>query len=149
VADVLRSVIPQIDLRSWKTVDPRLKSLPDHRLILALHQRGLPGLVTCDEEMLELPEVLAVVKQVAFHLVVCTRTGHDAVAATGLLLYNLPHVAKRYQARRPQIWRLTARESIPEKWSRVEESLYRRKGLRVSDHLLGEEELRKPVIPEN
>ena len=118
MAGVLRSVIPQLDLRSWKTVDPRLKSLPDHRLILALHQRGLPGLVTCDEEMLELPEVLAVVKQVAFHLVVCTRTGHDAVAATGLLLYNLPHVARRYQARRPQIWRLTARESIPEKWSR-------------------------------
>jgi hypothetical protein len=116
---------------------------------LALHQRGLPGLVTCDEEMLELPEVLAVVKQVAFHLVACTRTGHDAVAATGLLLYNLPHVARRYQAHRPQIWRLTARESIPEKWSRVEESLYRRKGLRVSDHLLGEEELARPVIPEN
>ena len=149
MAGVLRNVIPQIDLRSWKTVDPRLKSLPDHRLILALHQRGLPGLVTCDEEMLELPEVLAVVKQVAFHLVVCTRTGHDAVAATGLLLYNLPHVARRYQSRRPQIWRLTARESIPEKWSRVEESLYRRKGLRVSDHLLGEEELGKPVIAEN
>src|SRR5207244_1466928 len=144
-----RSVIPQHALRSWKTVDPRLKSLPDHRLILALHQRGLPGHVTCDEEMLELPEVLAVVKQVAFHLVVCTRTGHDAVAATGFLLYNLPHVAKRYQPRRPQIWRLTARESIPEKWSRIEESLYRRKGLRVSDHLLGEEELARPVIPEN
>jgi hypothetical protein len=149
VAGVLRSVIPQLDLRSWKTVDPRLKSLPDHRLILALHQRGLPGLVTCDEEMLELPEVLAVVKQVAFHLVVCTRTGHDAVAATGLLLYNLPHVARRYQPRRPQIWRLTARESIPDKWSRIEESLYRRKGLGVSDDLLGEEELAKPVIPEN
>jgi hypothetical protein len=83
VAGVLRSVIPQLDLRSWRTVDYRLKALPDHRLILALHQRGLPGLVTCDEEMLELPEVLAVVKQVAFHLVVCTRTGHDAVAAMG------------------------------------------------------------------
>jgi hypothetical protein len=148
VAGVLRSVIPELDLRSWKTVDYRLKALPDHLLILALHQRGLPGLVTCDEEMLELPEVLAVVKQVAFHLVVCTRTGHDAIAATGLLLYHLPHVAKRYQARRPQIWRLTARESIPEKRSRVEDSLYRRKGLRVSDHLLAEEELGNPVIPE-
>jgi hypothetical protein len=41
----------------------------------------MPGLVTCVEEMLELPEVLAVVKQIAFHLVVCTRTGHDAVVA--------------------------------------------------------------------
>jgi hypothetical protein len=71
------------------------------------------------------------------------------VAATGLLLYNLPHVARRYQPRRPQIWRLTARESIPDKWSRIEESLYRRKGLGVSDHLLGEDELAKPVIPEN
>jgi hypothetical protein len=111
VAGLLRSVIPQLDLRSWRTVDYRLKALPDHRLILALHQRGLPGLVTCDEEMLELPEVLAVVKQVAFHLVVCTRTGHDAVAATGLLLYNLPHVAKRYQPRRAQIWRRSGRAS--------------------------------------
>ncbi len=61
MAGVLRSVIPELDLRSWKTVDYRLKALPDHLLILALHQRGLPGLVTCDEEMLELPEVLAVV----------------------------------------------------------------------------------------
>jgi hypothetical protein len=109
----------------------------------------MPGLVTCVEEMLELPEVLAVVKQIAFHLVVCTRTGHDAVVATGLLLYNLPHVAKRYQARRPQIWRLTARESIPEKWSRMEDSLYRGKGLRVSGYALGEAELQRPVISDD
>src|SRR5205807_10477201 len=60
----------------------------------------------------KLPEVLAVVKQIAFSSVVCTRTGHDAVAATGLLLYNPPQVAKRYQPHRHQIWRLTARESI-------------------------------------
>jgi hypothetical protein len=53
------------------------------------------------------------------------------------------------QARRPQIWRLTAWETVPEKWSRVEESLYPWKGLRVSDHLLGEEERGKPVTPEN
>lgn len=125
---------------------PGCGGLPDHLLILALNQRGVPGLVTCDEEMLELPEVVAVVKQVAFHLVVCTRTGHDAVAATGLLLYNLPHIARRYQPRRPQVWRLTARESVPEKWGSVEERLYLRKGLRVSDYLLSAEDLGRPVL---
>jgi hypothetical protein len=85
--------------------------------------------------------------QTRFHLIVCTRVGHDAVLATGLLLYNLPHIAKRYRPEKLQVWKLRSAESKPERWGHLVESLHARKGYRVDEYLLPEEELLRPVLP--
>ena len=51
--------VPQVELVLWKQVDPRLESLEDDRLILALYQSGYGSLVTLNYRMLNFLNVLA------------------------------------------------------------------------------------------
>jgi hypothetical protein len=85
----------------------------DDQLILELERREVDGLITCDDNMVFRPEVLAAVNQTGFSVVTCRRVGDDPVRASGLLLVHLPDVAKRHRRGRPQLWRLGTVESRP------------------------------------
>jgi hypothetical protein len=94
-----------------------LGAYQDHELIAELARKRIDGLVTCDDSMVFRPEVLEAIERFGFTLVTCRRVGDDPVRASGLLLVHLPDVAKRYQRRRPQIWRLGTVESRPLQFS--------------------------------
>jgi hypothetical protein len=116
-------------------------------VLLALHQLGYEGLVTCDENMLWLPETVAVVEQTGLSVVVCAGAGHDPIMASGLLLAHLPHVAKRHRKGSPQIWTLKAVDRGPIPLAKHKESLARRSGVQVDDFRLSDAQLRTPVLP--
>src|SRR5439155_14179659 len=84
--------VPQVELVLWKQVDPRLESLEDDRLILALYQSGYGSLVTLNYRMLNFLNVLARIRQTQFALVALEDAGEMPIRAAGLLLYNLPQI---------------------------------------------------------
>lgn len=55
-------------------------------MVLALKQRDAEALVTCDDNMLLVPRVVAVIEQTRFTVASCRAAGHDPVLATGILL---------------------------------------------------------------
>jgi len=115
--EIVSRYTPELDLRPIRHIDQRLTGgLGDDRLILALHQLGVEGLITNDDRMLSLPEVLAVVQQTWFSVVTCRQTGHDPLVATGLLLTHLGRIGRRYRAGTPQVWRLSAPDRGPERF---------------------------------
>lgn len=77
------------------SIDPRLATLGDRELILALHQRGWPALVTNNYRMLRNPKELAAVLKTKVAVIAVQGLGDDMVRATGALLLDLPGVCKR------------------------------------------------------
>ena len=144
--DIVRIRTPELDLRHVRTIDARLRGLLDHRLILALFQSGVEGLVTNDDRMIFLPEVLAIIQQTGFTVVTCRRTGHDPLVATGLLLVHLGRIARRHDQRTPQVWRLTAPERPPEDFAALVRNVEDRTGQRLATFTLTEQELEEPVL---
>jgi len=50
--EIIQTYTPELDLRPIRSIDARLTGgLPDHRLILALHQLGVEGLITNDDSI--------------------------------------------------------------------------------------------------
>lgn len=99
-------------------IDPGLLgAYQDHELVVELARRRIDALVTCDDNMVFRPEVLEAIDRTRFSVVTCRRVGDDPVRASGLLLVHLPDIAKRFERRRPQIWRLGTVESRPLKFS--------------------------------
>lgn len=147
---ILRQIVvgwtPELDLLDVRNIDGRLLTLDDHQLILALHQSGYEGLVTNDHHMLDLPEVLAIIKQTKFSVVACIRAGDDPLVATGVLLTHLRNVAKRHNNRTAQLWRLNTAEKRPEDFGRLVQAVEDRTGRRVKDYEVGEEVLARPVL---
>ena len=145
--EIIQTYTPELDLRPIRSIDARLTGgLPDHRLILALHQLGIEGLVTNDDSMLALPEVLAIVEQTGFTIVVCRRTGHDPLVATGLLLTHLARIARRHVRGTAQVWRLSAPDRGPETFRSLASSAEQRSGRRIRDHHLSGKGLDTPVL---
>lgn len=146
---IVAEYTPEIDLRPIRSMDPRLtRGLADDRLILALHQLAVEGLVTNDDRMLALPEVLAVIQQTGFTVVTCRRTGHDPLVATGLLLAHLGRIGRRHRLGLPQVWRLTGPDRGPDKVDEIVRQAEERSGRRVADYRLSEEEMTRPVLEE-
>lgn len=144
--EIVRIHTPELHLRHVRWIDPRLLGLLDHQLILALYQMGVEGLVTNDDRMLSLPEVLASIEQTRLTIVTCRRTGHDPLVATGLLLAHLGRIAGRHRPDRPQVWRLTAPERAPEDFGALIKEVEGRTGQRVGDYHLSPEELRDRLL---
>jgi hypothetical protein len=145
--DAITRWVLELDLRRLKDVDARLTaSFEDWQVVLALSQAGYDGFVTCDDDMLWLPEVIAVIEQTAMSVVVCESVGDDPVAASGLLLVHLPPVAKRFVPQKPQIWRLRATEQKQMKFSVHKATVEGRTGQRIADYHLTKAELQRPVI---
>lgn len=147
LGEIVSAWTPEIDLVRLRDIDARLAGgLEDHRLILALHQLGVEGLVTNDDSMLALPEVIAIIGQTGFSVVTCMRAGHDPLVATGLLLVHLGAVAKRHRRGTPQVWRLASAEKRPEDFEALTERVEDRTGRRIGDYDFSEAELSEPVL---
>jgi len=98
----------------------------DHELIEELSTRGVDGLITCDDNMLFRPEVIAAIEKTRFTVITCRRVGDDPVRASGLLLVHLPDVVKRYSPEKVQVWRLGTAESRPINFAEHRRSVLRR-----------------------
>lgn len=55
----LEDYLVDIELVSLRKIDPRLSTLDDRQLVIALHQLGFPGMVTNNYRMLKNPRELA------------------------------------------------------------------------------------------
>ncbi len=78
-------------------IDPRLSTLDDWELLLALHHHADPwdGLITTDSSMLAQGPELAALLQTKLTLVVAVASGHNPVKASGLLFAYLAGVCQR------------------------------------------------------
>jgi len=107
---VLSVQMPEARLTPLTKIDPWLTAdVEDWAILVALHQRrpDVHGFITTDESMLHTPKLLPILLQTNLTLVVCQEAGHDAIAATGLLLLHLPRIARRW-VDHPQLWVLRA-----------------------------------------
>lgn len=95
------------------SIDPRLPTLGDRELILALHQRGWPALVTNNYRMLRNPKELAAVLKTKIAVIAVQGLGDDMVRATGALLLDLPGVCKRLKPHAGQLFVLNPRDPRP------------------------------------
>lgn len=127
--------------------EPTGATVEDWQVIVGLRQRGAQGLLTCDDSMLSVAEVVAVIEQTTFSVVTCQEAGHDPVKATGMLLTHLPNIGAQHDDARPQVWRLRAAQQNPEKISSIKESLERHNpGVSVDDYRVSEETLQRPLF---
>ncbi len=91
-------------------IDPRMSTLDDWELLLALHHHAEPwdGLITTDSSMLAQGRELATLIQTKLTLVVAVASGHNPVKASGLLFAYLAGICQRTSLERAQVWRLNA-----------------------------------------
>jgi hypothetical protein len=108
----------------------------DWQVILGLKQLGAEALLTCDDAMLSVAQVVAVIEQTRFTVVSCREVGHDPVIASGLLLTQLPHIARRHLKERAQVWRLRTTEQRQEPISDLKARILASSGVRVDDFRL-------------
>jgi hypothetical protein len=150
---ILRAAIAtwvlEVDLRALREFEPRLcgDQVEDWQVILGLRQRGAEALLTCDDNMLSVAQVVAVIEQMNFSVVSCRAVGHDPVAASGLLLAHLPNIAKRHVAYRPQVWRLRTAEQRPVPIANLKQAILDRSGVEVDDYRLSASALQVPLMP--
>lgn len=147
VLNVVKRWTAELDLVPLNDIDPRLtKDLGDHRVIQGLWQLGFQGLVTRDDSMLWLPEVVSMIRQTRSSVVACKDSGHDALKASGLLLTQLQSVAKRHDPSKPQIWTLNVVERGLLRFAEHEAKVEARSGSKIGSLRLSQSELRRPVL---
>jgi hypothetical protein len=97
-------------------IDPRMSTLDDWELPLALHHHVDPwdGLITTDTSMLAQGPELATLIQTKLTLVVAVAAGHNPVKASGLLFVYLTGICQRTTPDKAQVWRLNAANRPPE-----------------------------------
>lgn len=145
--DVVRRWTPELRLVPLKEIDSGLtKDLGDHRVIQGLWQKGFLGLLTCDDSMLWLPEVVGIIAQTRFSVVACVNSGDDPLRATGLLLSQLPHIAKRHDPTKPQVWFLKVSERQPRRFHEHVASVEKRSSVRIASLRMTQAELNQPVL---
>jgi hypothetical protein len=91
-------------------IDPRMSTLDDWELLLALHHHSdsWDGLITTDSSMLSQGPELAALIQTKLTLVVAVSSGHNPVKASGLLFAYLAGICQRTTPERAQVWKLNA-----------------------------------------
>jgi PIN domain-containing protein len=119
VTAVLQVATPTMQLVSWKNVGASVSGRADADLISELANLGYGAIVTCDWHMLYNADVLAAMRQTNFTVIGCKDVGHDPIRATGLLLYNLEHIATHLRDDRPQPWLLASRQSSPRDFTKL------------------------------
>lgn len=145
--DVVRKWTTELELVPLNDIDSRLtKDLGDHRVIQGLWQLGFQGLVTCDDSMVWLPEVVSIVRQTRFSVVACKDSGHDALKASGLLLTQIQGVAKRHDPARPQIWILNVVERGLTQFAEHAAKVQDRAGAKLDSFHLSQAQLHEPVL---
>lgn len=91
----LSELIVDVELVPLKNIDPRLSTLDDRDLIVALHQLGWRGLVTNNYKMLKNPKELAAIIRTRLTVFAIEGVGDDPIRATGAVLLDLPGALKR------------------------------------------------------
>jgi hypothetical protein len=114
IVRALQSYIPGVQLTPVGDIDARLPIADDWQLLLALSQKGYDGLVTQDARMLNLAKELIVIEQTRLKVIVIEATGHQPVAATGILLAHLDGLRAQADPRRAQVWRLRVKLGQPD-----------------------------------
>src|SRR5215213_4869417 len=110
IVSVLSDFQVDAKLVTLDAIDPRLSTLDDWELLLALHHHSSPwdGLITTDSSMLNQGPELAALIQTKLTLVVAVESGHNPVKASGLLFAYLGGICKRTRHDQPQLWTLNA-----------------------------------------
>src|SRR5215208_4568353 len=101
IVSVLSDFQADATLVSLDAIDPRLSTLDDWELLLALHHHVEPwdGLITTDSSMLSQGPELAALIQTKLTLVVAMESGHNPVKASGLLFAYLASISQRTNSR--------------------------------------------------
>lgn len=152
IINVLRDYLVEAELVSIRDIDPRMPTLADWEILLALHSSGWDGLVTTDSSMVKLPRELSVLLQTKLTLVVAQAAGHDPLKATGLVLAHLPNICKQTKAEIAQLWLLSAKTRPPSNPWDLLTTVATRRGtkpkLLYKQHRLTKEEFaRNPLEP--
>ncbi len=106
IIEALRAYIVEAELVPIGDIHPRLPTLDDCELIVALSQEtpACDGLITTDNSMLLQDRELAALIQTKLTLVVADAAGDDPIKATGLVLAHLPWIAKQKHRHQAQVW---------------------------------------------
>jgi hypothetical protein len=146
--EAIETYVLELELVSIREFAPELtgEEVEDWQVIVGLRQRGAEGLVTCDDSMIEVAQVVAVIEQTRFTVVTCQEAGDDAVKASGMLLTHLPAVGRRHDDHRPMVWRLHAAEQRPKKLGDLKAAIEAKSGVKVDDYRVSRETLQGPLF---
>jgi len=106
---------PNAELTTIDSLDPVFATLPDWKLLIALHRADVDALVTNDEDFVCRPRELVTLEQTRLTAIVIAGLGHDPVRALGLLLHKLPSICGQMSDRRGQLWQLASGPIAPRK----------------------------------
>lgn len=115
IIGALRTYQADSELEPLREIDPRMPTLDDRELLLALHRdpAAWDGLITTDSQMaLQAPELVALI-ETKLSLVVVHGAGHNPVRATGLLFTHLAAICRLTSPNKPQLWILRANSPPP------------------------------------
>lgn len=110
----LDEFIIDVRLIPLRQIDPRLPELDDRPLLIALQQRGFPGLVTNNYKMLSNPKELAAILKTRLSVFAIEGVGHDPIRATGALLLDLPGAVRRMREAAGRVFWLRPRNPQPQ-----------------------------------
>ncbi len=146
----LAEFIVDIELVPLRKIEPRLSSLDDRMLVIALRQLGLPGLVTNNYKMLKNPKELAAIIATKLTVFAIEGVGDDPIRATGAVLLDLPGALKRMDSRKAQVFWMRPRNPIPEDpmalFKRAAEHQQRDTDALLSELAVSDQELREPIL---
>jgi hypothetical protein len=124
IADFLPETL---ELASLQQIDPRLTTLDDRPLIIALSQMGWRGLITNNYRMLYQPHEVAAIVATKSVVVAVRGLGHDPLRAAGVLLLELPGLEDRLIADRANVFLLRyQRRPAQDGWEFVTQTALRR-----------------------
>jgi len=146
--EAIETYVLELELVSIREFDSDLtgRDVEDWQVILGLRHRGPEGFVTCDDSMLEVAQVVAVIEQTKFSIVTCREAGDDAVKASGMLLTHLPAVGLRHDDDKPLVWRLHATEQRPKKIGELKKMIEAKSRVKVDDYRVSRETLQGPLF---
>ena len=146
----LSDFIVDIELIAIRKIDPRLSTLDDRKLVVALSQLGFAGLVTNNYKMLKNPKELAAIVATKLTVFAIEGVGDDPIRATGALLLDLPGALTKIDSRRAQVFWMRPRNPLPqdplELFQRAAKHQNRDATALMSELAVSKDELLKPVL---
>lgn len=146
----LADFIVDIELIPLRKIDPRLSTLDDRTLVIALRQLGFEGLVTNNYKMLRNPKELAAIVATKLTVFAIEGVGDDPIRATGALLLDLPGALKRMDSRKAQVFWMRPRNPMPEDpmalFQRAADHQHRDAGALFAELSVSKTELQSPVL---
>lgn len=150
ILKALDEFVVDVHLEPLHQIDPRLSTLDDRELVIALHQLGYPGLVTNNYKMLKNPRELAAIIATKLTVFAIEGVGDDPIRATGAILLDLPGALKRLDSRRAQVFWMRPRDLRPvdprDLFDRAAEHQHRSPADLMAQVAVSKQELIRPVL---